>query len=212
MQTCEAYEKCPAELTASSAFENTPKRSETNSETCPRMRAAFTFGASNIHWRTPFPDVCRREGRKTKRKPLRLRGRNSQERQDLASADRTIASAVGKNTQHRKKKLENFTLSWGEVPQCGPPQHYVNERVCSGSLLALCTCRILPSNSPSHGRHKVDREAVQAREQVHVRVHAAWRESAKGTREMQQVIALAKVAAPSLERNDRVGVLVEDFL
>ena len=133
-------------------------------------------------------------------------------RQDLASADRTIASAVGKNTQHRKKKLENFTLSWGEVPQCGPPQHYVNERVCSGSLLALCTCRILPSNSPSHGRHKVDREAVQAREQVHVRVHAAWRESAKGTREMQQVIALAKVAAPSLERNDRVGVLVEDFL
>ena len=211
MQTCEAYEKCPAELTASSAFENTPKRSETNSETCPRMpRRIHIWRVEHPGWRTPFPDVCRREGRKTK--PLRLRTQLAR-----AARSRVCRSddRVGRRQEHatpKEKTGKLHSVMGGSATMRSPPTLCDDERVCSGSLLALCTCRILPSNSPSHGRHKVDREAVQAREQVHVRVHAAWRESAKGTREMQQVIALAKVAAPSLERNDRVGVLVEDFL
>ena len=123
------------QLTASSAFENTPKRSETNSETCPRRpRRIHIWRVEHPGWRTPFPDVCRREGRKTK--PLRLRTQ-------LASAARSRVcrsdDRVGRRQEHRKKKLENFTLSMGGSATMRSPPHYVNERVCDGSLLALCT-------------------------------------------------------------------------
>ena len=63
-----------------------------------------------------------------------------------------------------------------------------------------------------HGGDKVDDDSVQALEQVLVGVDARRREAAEGAREVQEKIALPEMAAPVLEVDDRVGVLVEDLL
>ena len=55
----------------------------------------------------------------------------------------------------------------------------------------------------------MDRESVQTRKEVHVGVLATWREAAESAGEVKQEVALAEVATPILEVDDRVGVLVE---
>ena len=61
----------------------------------------------------------------------------------------------------------------------------------------------------SHRCNEVHDHSVQALEQVGVGVDARGREAAEGAREVEQEVALAEVAAPVLEGDDGVRVLVE---
>ena len=47
---------------------------------------------------------------------------------------------------------------------------------------------------------------------MRIRVYSARRETAKGARKMQEVVAFAEVAAPVLKGDDWVRIFVEDLL
>ena len=66
-----------------------------------------------------------------------------------------------------------------------------------------------PLRRMSYRCNEVHDHSVQALEQVGVGVDARGREAAEGAREVEQEVALAEVAAPVLEGDDGVRVLVE---
>ena len=66
-----------------------------------------------------------------------------------------------------------------------------------------------PLQRMSYRCNEVHDHSVQALEQVGVGVDARGRETAEGAREVEQEVALAEVAAPVLEGDDGVRVLVE---
>ena len=66
-----------------------------------------------------------------------------------------------------------------------------------------------PRPRMSYRCNEVHDHSVQALEQVGVGVDARGREAAEGAREVEQEVALAEVAAPVLEGDDGVRVLVE---